>query len=67
MGRLDLTLSLQQRQQQIQNASGPSFTRLGGSDHVKVSLLYVGVATGLFLALRGQTNLWMGTGKVDRN
>jgi hypothetical protein len=34
---------------------------------MKVSVLYVGVAVGVVMALKGQTNLWLGTGKIDKN
>lgn len=48
-------------------AGGPSFQRLGGSDKAKVAVLYVGVLSGVALALKGQFHLWTGTNKVERN
>ena len=57
----------QTHQNQIQHASGPSFTRLGGGDKVRASILYVGAAVGFAVALKGQMNLWFGTGKIERN
>ena len=57
----------QTHQNQIQHASGPSFSRLGGGDKVRASILYVGAAIGFAVALKGQMNLWYGTGKIERH
>ncbi len=54
-------------QHTIQHLEGPSFQRLGGGDKLKVGTLYVGVLLGLALAVKGQTDLWVGANKVERN
>ena len=60
----DSSSFMQDKQALIQGKPGPSFTRLGGSDKVKVSLMYIGVLTGVTCALIGQNHLFNGTGKV---
>lgn len=54
-------------QHTLQHLEGPSFQRLGGSDVMKVGVLYAGVGLGVLLALRGQTDLWLGTNRITRD